>query len=156
VSRRGPKRLTMEQRVTRWLARKTRPVGECLIWTGNAQAYKGVSRGKVAWLGDDGVKVQREVHRTVWEFFHPGVVLDRRDVVVQSCGESLCIRREHLVRISRSEEMRARYEGRTHCRNGHELTEENVRVGAGGRRDCRVCDKLATRARRAARKEAAR
>lgn len=28
---------------------------------------------------------------------------------------------------------------RTHCRNGHELTSENLYVTASGRRECRAC-----------------
>jgi hypothetical protein len=38
---------------------------------------------------------------------------------------------------------------RTHCRNGHEWTAENVRIRPTGHRTCRVCERLNNRRWRA-------
>lgn len=37
----------------------------------------------------------------------------------------------------------------THCRHGHEYTEASLRVRAGGKRECRICDAANARSKRA-------
>lgn len=66
------------------------------------------------------------------------------------CLHRRCVRPSHLELVERGENTRRairqiteaarqRAGKRTHCRNGHELTDENRMVGKDGRRRCRTC-----------------
>ena len=90
------------------------------------------------------------VHRAVWE--HLVGPLDGLDLLHQ-CGNTRCWNPDHMQPMSRGENRKL--ERRTRCKHGHLKTETNtrrtLRPGTNGdfRSDCKVCDKLRKRKRRA-------
>lgn len=53
----------------------------------------------------------------------------------RGCGNPL-----HLEAVTHEENMRRMSEARTHCKNGHELTEENT-YRKGNKRKCKTCNR---------------
>ncbi len=122
-------------------------LGPCWLWTGWQTRGYGIfyERG-----------TQREVVATRWcyeRFVGPisdGLHLDHL------CRVPVCVNFAHLEPVTCWENvhrgnqpamMAAMRRNRTHCRHGHELTDENVRVDKGYRR-CRTCQREQERALR--------
>lgn len=67
-------------------------------------------------------------------------------VIDHLCRNPSCVNVEHLEAVPkivndlRGDSPNARNARKTHCKNGHEFTEENTRVRSG-RRSCRTCDR---------------
>ena len=90
---------------------------------------------------------RRYLHRVACEIEH-GPAPEGKRCALHLCDNKCCVRPDHLYWGSHSENMRdawtrgpghATVESRTHCRNGHELTEENTSVSSEGWRRCRTC-----------------
>lgn len=97
--------------------------------------------------GDRKVKA----HRAVYEFFH-GAIPDGLQVD-HLCRNQRCCNPAHLELVTSQENtLRGLYGAlRTHCNNGHELTEENlIRGKEGYRRICRICRTAKIQRKRAA------
>lgn len=110
---------------------------------------------------------QRRAHRVTYELYRgavpEGLWLDHqchnRDkscVGGRKCPHRRCVNPDHLepatnrenaVRGRAADSVRARNAERTHCKNGHELTPDNVHVNAKGHRGCRACHRDWTRRR---------
>ena len=111
-------------------------VADCWTWTGTRtrNGYGQVRRAGKAWV----------VHRYVWTTLvgpiPPDMDLDHL------CRNRLCCNPDHLEPVTRAENMRRgapnQNARRTHCRKGHPLSGENLRM-ENGRRRCRACQ-LAT------------
>lgn len=74
------------------------------------------------------------------------------------CRNRACVNPDHLEPVTRLENVRrstigAAQAGRTHCTQGHEFTPENTSHTKQGWRNCRTCDRIATRAYRARAKQ---
>lgn len=118
----------------------TQPDGECLVWQG---ATRGNGYGAVTFMGK-----QTTVHRAMYMLVN-GAIPDGMEVD-HKCSNRGCINPEHLHVVTHEENMRLGLERRTHCRAGHEWTEENTYLGMvqrkqGGtrlQRYCRECRKL--------------
>jgi HNH endonuclease len=84
----------------------------------------------------------RPAHRVAYELAYgpvpPGMAVDH------TCNNRSCIRYEHLEAVTTAENNRRAAERRTHCRAGHEYTEESTYWWGGARR-CRLCNRLAVR-----------
>jgi hypothetical protein len=104
----------------------------------------------------DGAKI-RTAHRVAYELTY-GPIPDEDDegyriVVRHKCDNPGCTHPEHLALGTRADNNRDRDErGRngqarlTHCKRGHEFTEENTyRSPSHGRRACRACVRAAHR-----------
>lgn len=123
----------------------------CLVWTGSRD--DGYGRPYVM-----GARVQAARLAYV---AHVGPVPDGL-VIDHLCRNRACVNHEHLEPVTnrenvlRGEGVTARQHRKTHCKRGHPLSGDNLRLnrGGSGKTDCRVCRKC-ERLRRAARVEGA-
>ena len=73
------------------------------------------------------------------------------------CRVPACVNPRHLEAVTPKENRRRQVEAHTHCRNGHEYTEQNTyRRPGSGDRQCRECQRLRQRRHRDPVKEAER
>lgn len=111
---------------------------ECVEWTG--------ARGR----GGYGVRSFEgkfwRVHRLAWTQAHGPI--PKGLVIRHKCDNPPCYNPDHLILGTHADNVRDKIErGRhpnsqkTHCKWGHEFTEENTRVAADGTRHCRPCDR---------------
>lgn len=106
----------------------------CWLWMGpvNENGY-----GRVKPHGD----VMRIAHRAFYEAFvgpiPKGLTLDHL------CSVRACVNPAHLEPVTQAENLQRAVARRTHCRNGHPLTEANITLNrwAGHKttRRCRLC-----------------
>ncbi len=130
------------------------PNSGCLLWEGAVQrhGYGHIRRGG-RYLS---------LHRVVWEETH-GAIPDGLHVL-HRCDVPACVNVAHLFLGTHTDNMRdivakgrhtsnrgGFYRNKTHCRNGHLFSDENVGMTAAGHRYCRVCKRAYMR-RYAARK----
>jgi len=119
-------------KLTELLATRTKPDGDCLIWTG------AIAKNGYGMVGNKGA------HRIVYEAVH-GVVLDRRQHVHHACEVRPCVNPAHLELLTINEHMTEhRTINGTHCKRGHEFTPENTKQVPGGRA-CRACRNMNAR-----------
>lgn len=122
------------------------PDGRDKCWSWRASASSGIPQMFVGNGHGGGLTVS--VRRVVWEQTRDEIVGDQIVTTIPSCTGNLCVNPNHLVLMTRREfslrngSPTASNAAKTHCKNGHELTEENVYVRKDGRgRQCRVCSR---------------
>jgi len=128
---------------------KVDKTGDCWLWTAS-KYHDGYGQFRV---GDR----PRRAHRVAYELVRgpipDGLVLDHL------CRVHACVNPDHLepvtdkVNIARGrarEASLARRNAKTHCVNGHELTDQNIYIRRNGLRECRTCLNAASRRYRAA------
>ena len=112
---------------------RTHAEGECTVWDGPV-TDRGY--GSVWHAGK-----QRLVHRAVWEQSVGPIPADL--TIDHLCRNKRCVNVAHLEVVTRSENSRRALAGRTHCKWGHALTGDNVRLqpraGGATRRVCKTC-----------------
>lgn len=109
------------------------PATECWVFTG-AKNHAGYG-----WIGT-GVGTQSGLaHRLAYENLIGPVTSETLDHL---CRNRACCNPDHLEPVSHAENMR-RTRGlrapKTHCKNGHEFTEENTYAHPNGSKVCRTC-----------------
>jgi len=128
----------------------------CWIWTGGRTAN---GYGQFSTTTETGAREHWYAHR--WSYtqtFGPipdGMQLDHLCRVRACCNPSHLEPVTQTVNILRGESPYAKKARQSHCKWGHELTGNNVRVKKNGCRQCRECDRIREKARRVHRPQAA-
>ena len=112
--------------------------GECWLWT--AGLCHGYGRFTL-----DGA--HHPAHRVAYEWLigpiPPGLELDHL------CRTPACVRPDHLEPVTHAENTRRHFAYQTHCKHGHEFTDENTYLPPNGQRVCRTCVRESNRRSRA-------
>lgn len=115
--------------------------GDCLIWQGGVQ-----SRGYGVVFESGRVHL---AHRVAYEAARgpigAGMTIDHL------CRNKRCVNPNHLEVVTRGENVRRAAAAQTHCRHGHPLSGDNVRVAVrarGTQRECVACHKARMKAYR--------
>lgn len=105
----------------------------CWLWTGavNSKGYGIFYYGGKNWV----------THRLAYEKLigavPEGLELDHR------CRQRNCCRPDHLEPVTHKENMsRGKWASRTHCKNGHEFSGDNLIVTKNSGRKCRECTRV--------------
>lgn len=125
------------------LRRSERDSNGCLIWQG-AVLHNGYG---AIWVSEEGA--QRRAHRVAYSIWIGPIPEDM--TIDHLCEVKLCIEPSHLEAVTskentlRSNRAPATINSKkTHCKHGHEFTEENTRV-YNGKRQCITCVNEASR-----------
>ena len=104
----------------------------CWIWNG----------AKNNWgYGFSSIKGKAITAHRLSYIFHKGVVPNNKEIH-HICNNKLCINPEHLISVTKKEHGKLGL--KTHCKRGHEFTEENT-WKYKGKRWCRICNKIRQR-----------
>lgn len=108
--------------------------GDCWTWTGarNGKGYGSVSNGK-----NGSLLAHRLVFTELVGPIEDGLTVDHL------CANKLCLNVFHMELVTRGENSRRKNERQTHCKSGHPLSGDNLRLTPRktGRvhRVCREC-----------------
>lgn len=110
----------------------------CWDWTGalNGKGYSSVGFSGKTWLG------HRVSYTVAVSKIPDGLTIDHL------CRNKRCVNPEHLEVVSRAENSRRASRVITHCKQGHELAGENLRIkyrARGEQRECVSCAKQIAR-----------
>ena len=109
---------------------------DCWHWHGarNGRGYGSVTNGH----GDSVL-----VHRRVWEITRGPIPVGL--TIDHLCMNKVCINPDHLEPVTRAENSRRAAAAQTHCKHGHPLSGDNIRLRhrADGvvQRVCRACSR---------------
>ena len=79
------------------------------------------------------------MHRLGWKLLH-GLIPDAMELH-HRCGVHACWNPDHLMVVTHAENMAfMRDTVKSHCRRGHALSDDNLRIGPNGQRICRACN----------------
>ena len=119
---------------------KVEDTGDCWEWTG--------CRTELGYGLFDCDGQRTRAHRFAYEevvgLIPEGLEIDHL------CRNPSCVRPEHLEAVTHRENMRRSDNAnarKTHCKRGHEYSEENTYVHRDGRRQCRECLRITARMR---------
>jgi len=133
----GRRRSELERLLDRTLLEPTHPeLGTCWRFTGIATPYGRIAKAQDSYA-----------HRLGWKLLR-GPIPEGKELH-HRCGVQACWNPEHLEPVTHAENLA--YERRSHCKRGHPLLGENLRIDPGtGARACRACGREQQRQRRAA------
>ena len=114
----------------------------CWWWLGKPNAH-----------GYGGIKIKGKTHlahRFVYEWLRGPI--PQGHLLHHRCEEPMCVNPRHLEPVTQQQHQEnhdfrgnrlaaAVWRDRTHCKNGHLLSGENIRLTREGWRKCRVCDR---------------
>ena len=105
----------------------------CWIWMGSLSG-PGYAQIRIT---EDRRSWRVLVHRWMYEH-HFGAPPPGADVH-HKCDRPRCVNPAHLDAVTHRENIRKTTNQRTHCKHGHPLSGDNVRLASDGRRCCRAC-----------------
>lgn len=127
--------------LTRFFRHVRRQLDGCWTWTGALR--KGYGAFKIG-SRTDGSRRDTEAHLFIWRHFYgqipEGLQIDHL------CRNPKCVNPAHMETVTprentlRGNTITAAHAAKTHCRRGHEFTEENTYFYKGGR-ICRTCQR---------------
>lgn len=112
------------------LVEHSRVTGDCWLWTGHGSGSGLAGYGRFRIYG----KLE-QAHRLSYKDFN--LKLPNELDVDHLCRTLRCVRPDHLEAVTVSENVRrgkGYLRNRTHCKHGHELTDENITVQKRGLR----------------------
>lgn len=118
----------------------------CWLWLGSH--FQTTGYGIFNLPGSDGLWRPRTAHRVAYEVFIGPLPLDLE--VDHTCRNRGCVR--HLEAVThrenglRGESPAAKRARQTHCKDGHEFTENNTHIRRG-KRECITCRRIYERER---------
>lgn len=127
---------------------------DCWNWIGslNGQGYGQIHVGST----QNGTDTTMKAHRFMWLMLERALPHGITNTIDHLCGNTRCVKPSHLRIITRRENIlrgtapSAEYARRTHCKNGHPLTPENVYYRKDPKhtgRCCKACDHLENKER---------
>lgn len=129
-------------------------LGPCWIWTASTDnhGYGQFNNGTTI--------VKAYAHATTLA----GIEVPRGYTRDHLCRVRLCVNPEHIEVVTRGENVRrgeagqktgAKNRAKTHCKHGHEFTDDNTYINSNGNRACKTCMRARSSAAYLKRKEAA-
>ena len=131
--------LLSERTLHRLLAKIEKQDDGCWRWVGATANGYGVTK-----VSESPVWV---VHKILYEHYK-GLVPKGRELDhtcrTKEDGHRWCCNPDHVEPVTPTENQARGLNGKlkTHCKNGHDYTEENVYLDQRGRRNCRICQGL--------------
>jgi hypothetical protein len=107
-------------------------MSECIEWTGSIDRW---GYGKI-WYQNKRTVAHRAAYLEEVGPIPKGLELDHL------CRNRACVNTAHLEPVTHVENMRRSAESRTHCKRGHEYTEENTYRWSPTKRQCRACVRI--------------
>ncbi|MDE2102870.1 MAG: HNH endonuclease [Patescibacteria group bacterium] len=123
---------------------KVEKTENCWIWTG---AHDPDGYG--SFRGSAPTSLRIRAHK--WAFLQAGGVVPGGFQLDHLCRNRGCVRPDHLEAVTpqtntlRGNSIQAKNARKTHCKNGHFLSQENTYITRSGGRSCRTCQNAASR-----------
>lgn len=113
----------------------------CWLWIGG---HEGNGYGTFSIMG----KKHGPVTAHTFAYWLSGKVLRKGFTLDHTCHNRSCVRIDHLEEVTntenilRGEGLTAQNSRKTHCKRGHPLSGDNLRINPAGYRQCRACGVL--------------
>jgi HNH endonuclease len=120
------RRSELERLLDRTILEPTHPeLGTCWRFTGTTTPYGRIAKAQDSYT-----------HRLGWQLLRGDIPGDKE--LHHRCGVYACWNPDHLELVTHAEnQLHLR---KTHCKHGHPLSGDNLRIGPNGVRTCRACN----------------
>jgi hypothetical protein len=131
----GNRRTELERLLDLTILGPTHPeLGTCWLFTGTTTPYGRIAKAQDSYT-----------HRLGWKLLR-GPIPEGKELH-HLCGVHACWNPDHLKIVTHAENMAlGHHAAKTHCKHGHPLSGENLRIGPNGARVCRACNAASQRA----------